>query len=313
VSALRIGLTAYDVHARELLDLARAADEAGFDSLWLGEHVVVPLGYGSDHPTTRQPGVQHHTGPIVRPDTELVDPLVNLAAAAAVTSRITLATGIFVLPLRHPLAIARSACTVQEIAGGRFVLGAGFGWLTEEFDALGIPFDERVGRFTETIEILRAAWAGGEVRHHGRYFDISGVQVTARPTPIPLILGGNTERALRRAARLGDGWFSSGTPPLEESIRLRDELRRLRAEADEACGVDRPFDLTFRMEGCDPAAARRYEDAGFDRVLIWTDQVWPADQPLTVKRERLLSAAAALGLIPFTSGPSDRFGRSALT
>jgi probable F420-dependent oxidoreductase len=302
---MRIGLTAYDLHAREFLDLARAADEAGFDSLWLGEHVVLPLGYDTPHPTKVQPGTQHHTGPIVSPDTELVDPLVNLGAAAAITDRITLATGIYVLPLRHPLAIARSACTVQEIAGGRFRLGVGFGWLTEEFAALDIPFDERVSRFTETIEILRAAWAGGEVRHHGKHFDISGVQVTMRETTVPLILGGNTERALRRAAQLGDGWFSSGTPPFEESIRLRGELQRLRAEADETADRERPFDLTFRMEGCDPAVARKYEDAGFDSVLIWTDQVWPVDRPLDAKRERMFAAARALGLTPAVAGAAS--------
>ena len=95
---MRIGLTAYDVHAAELIELARAADEAGFDSLWLGEHIVLPIGYDTPHPTKQQPGVQHHTGPIVSPETELVDPLLNLGAAAAVTNRLRLATGIYVLP-----------------------------------------------------------------------------------------------------------------------------------------------------------------------------------------------------------------------
>jgi probable F420-dependent oxidoreductase len=293
---MRIGLTAYDVHATELLELARAADEAGFDSLWLGEHIVLPIGYDTPHPTKRQPGVQHHTGPIVSPETELVDPLLNLGAAAAVTNRLRLATGIYVLPLRHPLAIARSTCTLQEIARGRFTFGVGFGWLTEEFVALGVPFDERVTRFVETIEVLRAAWAGGEVRHEGRHFSISGVQVTNRRTEIPVIMGGNTERALRRATRLGDGWFSSGTPPFEESVRLRDELTRLRREADEESGVGRAFELIFRVEGCDPARLRRYADAGFDNVLLWTDRVWPPDEPLDRRRERLMAAAEAFGL-----------------
>ena len=122
---MKIGLTAYDVHAAEFLDLAKAADEAGFSSLWLGEHIVLPLSFTTAHPTKVQPGEQHHTGPIVAPDTELVDPLVQLGAAAAVTTRIELATGIFILPLRHPLAVARSTCTVQELAGGRFTLGLG--------------------------------------------------------------------------------------------------------------------------------------------------------------------------------------------
>src|SRR5687768_6896225 len=213
---MKIGLTAYDVHATEFLDLAAAADEAGFSSLWLGEHVVLPIGYSTEHPTKVQPGEQHHTGPIVSPDTELVDPLVQLGAAASVTSRIELATGIFVLPLRHPLAVARSVCTVQELAEGRFVFGLGFGWLEEEFAVLDVPFRERVTRFEEGIEVLQAALRSGEVKHEGRHFSISGVQVTKRVTPIPLMLGGNSGRALRRAARFGDGWFSSGTPPFEE-------------------------------------------------------------------------------------------------
>jgi len=290
---MKIGLTAYDVHAREFLALAAAADEAGFSSLWLGEHVVLPIGYASEHPTKVQPGVQHHTGPIVSPTTELVDPLVQLGAAAAVTERIELATGIFILPLRHPLAVARSACTVQELAEGRFSLGLGFGWLEEEFDALDVPFAERVTRFEEGIEVLRAAWSSGEVKHEGRHFSISGVQVTNRPTTIPLMLGGNSERALGRAARLSDGWFSSGTPPFEEAIRLRAELQRLRAETDRA---SEPFKLVFRMEGADRAMIRRYEDEGFDEVLIWADRVWPGQQPLPAKREALFAAATALGV-----------------
>jgi probable F420-dependent oxidoreductase len=290
---VKIGLTAYDIHAAEFLDLAAAADEAGFSSLWLGEHVVLPIGYSTDHPTKVQPGVQHHSGPIVSADTELVDPLVQLGAAAAVTRRIELATGIYILPLRHPLAVARSACTVQEIAGGRFVFGLGFGWLEEEFDVLDVPFGERITRFEEGIEVLKTAWRSGEVKHDGRHFSISGVQVTKRVTDIPLMLGGNSERALRRAARLGDGWFSSGTPPVEESIRLRGELQRLRQEIGRG---DEPFKLVFRMEGADPATARRYEDEGFEEVLIWTDQVWPAERTLDAKRESIFAAAAALGL-----------------
>ena len=181
---------------------------------------------------------------------------------------------------------------MQELAGGRFVFGLGFGWLEEEFTVLDVPFAERVTRFEEAIEVLQPAWRSGEVKHEGRHFSISGVQVTKRVTHIPLMLGGNSERALRRAARLGDGWFSSGTPPFEESIRLRDELQRLRAESERA---DDPFKLVFRMEGADPATARRYEDEGFEEVLIWTDQVWPAGRPLEARREAMFAAATPSG------------------
>jgi probable F420-dependent oxidoreductase len=303
---MKIGLTAYDVHAREFLDLAAAADEAGFSSLWLGEHVVLPIGYSSAHPTTTQPGTQHHTGPIVDPDTELVDPLVQLGAAAAETSTIELATGIFILPLRHPLAVARSACTVQEIAGGRFILGLGVGWLEEEFTVLDVPFAERVSRFEEGIEVLRAALQGGEVKHEGRHFSISGVQVTKRATEIPLMLGGNTDRALPRAARLGDGWFSSGTPPFEEAVRLRDELRRRRADSERA---DEPFRLVFRIAGADPATVQRYADEGFDEILIWADQVWPEGAALPDKRAALRAAADALGLATSVASPGTGVSR----
>jgi probable F420-dependent oxidoreductase len=290
---MHIGLTAYDVHAAEFLELAAAADEAGFHSLWLGEHLVLPVGYATEHPGKADPWAQHHTGPIIDPDTELVDPLVQLGAAAAVTKHIQLATGIFLLPLRHPLVVARSACTVQEIAGGRFVFGLGFGWLKEEFDVLDVPFAERVSRFEEAIDVLRAAWRSGEVKHQGRHFSISGVQVTKRATDIPLMLGGNSDRALQRAARLGDGWFSSGTPPFDQALGLRAELQRLRADSDRA---SEPFTLVFRMDGADPAAVRRYADEGFEEVLIWTDRVWPAEGTLEHKRERLFAAADALGV-----------------
>jgi probable F420-dependent oxidoreductase len=300
---MRVGLTAYDVPAREFLDLAVAADEAGFSSLWLGEHVVLPVGYSSAHPTTEQPGVQHHTGPIVAPDTELVDPLVQLGAAAALTSRIELATGIFVLPLRHPLAVARSTCTVQELAEGRFVLGLGFGWLEEEFAALDVPFEERITRFEEGIDVLHAAWRGGPIEHEGRHFAISGVQVTSRNTHIPVMLGGNTERALQRAARLGDGWFSSGTPPFDEAVRLRDQLQRARAESDRS---DDPFRLVFRVTGCNPNVLRRYAEEGFDEVLVWTDEVWPKGASLRDKREAMgaVAEATGLGTITRTDGTS---------
>jgi alkanesulfonate monooxygenase SsuD/methylene tetrahydromethanopterin reductase-like flavin-dependent oxidoreductase (luciferase family) len=131
------------------------------------------------------------------------------------------------------------------------------------------------------------------VKHGGRHFSISGVQVTKRATEIPLMLGGNAERALRRAARHGDGWFCSGTPPFEEAARLRDELRRLR---DESARAGEPFKLVVRMAGADPAHVDRYADAGFDEVLVWTDQVWPATGSLSEKRASLFAAADALGV-----------------
>ena len=174
------------------------------------------------------------------------------------------------------------------------MFGVGFGWLTEEFAALDVPFDERVSAGSPRRSrcsarrgpAVRSATTAGTSR------SAASRSRSVRPR-CPLVLGGNTERALRRAARLGDGWFSSGTPPIEESVRLRGELQRLRAEADDAVGRERTFELTFRMEGCDPAAARRYADEGFETGAHLDRPGVAAGEPLAVKRARTCSAAAA--------------------
>ena len=288
---MKIGLTAYDMPAQEFHALAVAADQAGFESLWLGEHVVLPVGFATEHPSTTADDEHHHTGAIIDPDTELVDPLVQLGAAAAATTRIRLATGIYVVPLRHPLQIARSVCTVQELADGRFMFGVGFGWLPEEFAALDQKFTTRVSRFEESLAVLRAAWAGGPIEHSGRYFDISQIQVTRRETRVPLILGGNVDAALRRAVTLGDGWFSSGTPTFAEAVRLRTAVLDLRDEL----GDGRPFETIFRVGGAEPGVLEQYREAGFEHVTIWADQVWPAEGTLDHKRATLADAAQRLG------------------
>ena len=290
---LSIGLSAYNISAAELVRLAVAADEAGFESLWLGEHVVLPVDYASDHPTSGGSGHQHHRGPIVDPSTTLVDPLVALSACAAVTSRIRLATGVFILPLRHPLLTARMTLTLQDAAGGRFFLGAGSGWLREEFDALDVHFDDRAGRMDESIRILRRAWNGEQFSHDGPLFSFATVQATTKPVDVPLILGGNSERALRRAAAFGDGWFSSGTPALDDARRLRDRVLSLRAESDDARA---PFPVYVRVPTSEPEVLARYEAEGFQHVLVWADQVWPRDGDDDHRRRALLSAADTLGV-----------------
>ena len=289
---LRIGLSAYDISGVELVRLAAAADEAGFESLWLGEHVVLPSDYGSEHPTTGDTAHQHHTGPIVDPSTKLLDPLVALAACASVTTQLRLATGIFILPLRHPLFTARMTLTLQDVAGGRFLLGVGSGWLEEEFDALAVPFDDRAARMDETLAILRRAWSGEVFSHDGPLFTFGNVQVSPEPVDVPLILGGNSERALRRAATAGDGWFSSGTPAFEDAVRLRDRVVELR----DATGAGGEFPIYVRAARPSPADLARYDAEGFEHVLIWADQLWPAEGDPDDKRTALAAAAAELGV-----------------
>ncbi len=291
MSRVSVGISVYDMRARDLLAMAVVADEAGFDAIWLGEHIVLPVGYSAEHPTA---GTAAHriSGPIVKADTELLDPWVQLGAVAGATARLHLATGIYLLPLRHPLITARSAHTLQEASGGRLRLGIGAGWLTEEFAALAVPFEERYGRLVETIEIVRAAWAGGPFDYHGKHFSFDLVELSARPVHVPLIMGGNTPRALKRAALLGDGWFSSGTPSFDDARRLRDALLDLRGRH----GLTTPYHCYFRIEHADPTLVERYRAEGIDDVVIWADQLWPSTGDLEAKRRVLADNANALGL-----------------
>ena len=196
-----VGLSVYDIPGAELVALGAAAEQAGFSTLWLGEHIVLPVDYEAEHPTTGSESSRSHLKRIIDPATKLLDPLVALSAVAAVTERIRLATGIYLVGLRHPLAVARMTLTLQDIAGGRFMLGVGSGWLEEEFAALDVPFAQRRVRFEEALAVLRAAWAGGEISFAGDHVAFEHVIVTAEAVHVPLILGGNTEPALRRRRR----------------------------------------------------------------------------------------------------------------
>lgn len=287
-----IGICAYDMSGPDLVDLARAADRAGFESLWLGEHVALPVGYGSSHPTAGTEAHERRTTPIVEADTRLTEPLVALAACAAVTRHIRLATGIYLLPLRHPLLTARMAHTLQEVSGGRFLLGVGAGWLEEEFDALGVPFGERYGRLTESIAYMRTAWGGGPFHYEGRYYEARDLQLCPAPVHVPLILGGNSDTALARAARLGDGWFSSATPTLADACRYRDHLLARRS----AHGLDGPFEIHVRIAKPDPETVGAYRAEGFDHLVVWADQLWPAEGTAGEKEIGLALAARDLGL-----------------
>ena len=227
---------------------------------------MLPSDYGSAHPTTGDTAHQHHTGPIVDPSTKLLDPLVALAACASVTTQLRLATGIFILPLRHPLLTARMTLTLQDASGGRFLLGVGSGWLEEEFRALAMPFDDRAARMDETLAILRRAWRqdGDTFSSDGPLFEFDRVQLSPEPVTVPLILGGNTDRALRRARR-----------SRRRMVQLRDTVARRRRPTPptawyslrEASGADGEFPIYVRMAKPDQADLARYEAEGFEHVL----------------------------------------------
>jgi probable F420-dependent oxidoreductase len=289
---VKIDISTYDMDAQDFVDLALAADEAGIDTLWLGEHVVLPVDYGSAHPTAGRSGHQQHTGAIVQTSTRLLDPMVALSAAAAITTHIRLGTAIYIAPLRHPLITARATATLDEVSHGRLRLGLGSGWLQEEFDSLGVPFDDRGQRLDECIDILRRAWAGEYFAHDGECYSFAEVQVCPQPVDVPLVLGGNSRRAIRRAVSVADGWFASGTPEFDDAVALRRTVSELRAEA----GRDDEFPLWVRVPRGGPVDIDRYERVGFDHAVIWGDELWPSEGGRDEKRQHFARTARELGL-----------------
>ncbi|MFN2540345.1 MAG: TIGR03619 family F420-dependent LLM class oxidoreductase [Mycobacteriales bacterium] len=290
----RFSIAAYGLATAELLPLAQAAEQAGFELLWLGEHLVIPSTVGSSHPTSSAAAADPLDEPVLSPGTVLNDPWVSLAAVAAGTTRLRLATGILVLPLQHPLLVARAAATLQALSGDRFSLGVGAGWVREEFDALGISFDERGSRFDEQLDILRAAWAGGAISYRGGHFSFDDVQVCGDQVRVPIVVGGHSPPALRRAARNADGWLSSGVADLDEAVRCRDELHRLRAGHHE-----RPFVHYVRLAQPDPDLVAGCVARGFEDLVLWADQLWPRDPsiPVSEKAELLSERAARLRVL----------------
>lgn len=200
--------------------LARAAEAAGFDLLFAIDHVVLPQHYDSVYPYSAD-GRMPASGTAPYPD-----PLIWLAFAAAATTRLRLGTGVLILPQREPLALAKQVATLDAMSGGRIELGIGVGWLREEFAAIGVPFNERGKRADDHIRAMRALWAQDGATHHGPFVNFAAVNCNPKPVhgSVPIMIGGHSEAAARRAGRLGDAFFPSigaqvDTFPLHEVVR----------------------------------------------------------------------------------------------
>jgi probable F420-dependent oxidoreductase len=200
------------VDPKEAIALAQAAEAAGFESLWTVEHTVVPAGYASAypyHPSGKMPGG--------RDDFPLPDPLIWMTFVAAATKRINLATGILILPQHNPVLAAKQIATLDHLSRGRVLLGIGVGWLREEFAALGVPFQERGARTDEYIVAMRELWSNDKPTFNGRFVAFN--EAYCRPQPVkksvPIIVGGHSETAARRAGRLGDGFFPAPRAPAQ--------------------------------------------------------------------------------------------------
>lgn len=245
----------------QLVGIARAAEEAGFHGVVLSDHLFFPGKLESKYPYSED-GV-----PGFDATTPFPDPWATMAAMSSVTTTLRFATGVYILPLRHPVEVAKSVGTAALLSGGRVVLGAGAGWIREEFDVLGVPFRGRGKRMDEMIEAMRLLWTGEMVEYRGKIFDLPPMQMSpAPPAQVPIYFGGISERALRRAARVGQGWFGTGQTEPEAS----DILGKLRAYREEYGTSDQPFDAMVPLVvPPDPDLFARLEEQGMTSTSVY--------------------------------------------
>lgn len=241
---------------------ATHADDVGFESLLAVEHVAVPVGYESRYPYS-------DTGRMPLPeDCDLPDPLDLLAWLAARTHRLRLGTGILVLPEHHPLQLAKRCATIDRLSGGRLFLGVGVGWMREEVAALGIDPDERGTRTDEAIAALRVIWTQSEPSFAGRHFAFAPVRSEPKPVQptVPILVGGHSPAAARRAGRLGDGFF-----PLGLTGDLLDQRWAEVQAAAERAGRD-PAGVSLTLGGLlgDDRAITDAIERGAERVVLST-------------------------------------------
>jgi|TARA_Y100000310_G_C20660590_1_gene804500 probable F420-dependent oxidoreductase len=243
-------------HAAEL---ATVAEEAGFDSLWTVEHVLVPKGYESIYP-------YHRSGRLRGPDeSPMPDPILWMSFVAALTKTIKLSTGVLILPQRHPAYVAKEFATLDSLSGGRAMLGVGIGWLEEEFDALGVPFKHRVARTEESIKAIRDLWKAGPSTFEGEHFSWPAVESNPKPVQspgVPIIIGGHVPAAARRAARFGDGFFPGRIDRLDELIAaLRKECEAIGRNPDDV-------EITTGTPNMTPDGIKEMEDRGVVRLTV---------------------------------------------
>jgi len=237
--------------------LAEACDRHGIESVWTVEHVVVPKGYESTYPYSRDgrmPGDEASPIP---------DPLVWLTWVAARSERVRLATGVLILPQRNPAILAKEVATLDQLSGGRVTLGVGVGWLEEEFNALGVPFADRGRRTDEAIEALRALWTEETSTYEGRHHRFRDVLSFPKPAQgsVPIVVGGHSEAAARRAGRLGDGFFPGRHDGIEHLVET------MRATAEAAGRDPDSIELTVGAPRR-PEDRQRFLDLGARRFVI---------------------------------------------
>jgi len=236
--------------------VAVAAEQAGLESLWTGEHVVLPDPQAPPSPSA--------------PEVPFLDPAVALAFVAAATRTIRLGTGIIILPQRNPLVLAKELASVDVVSGGRLIFGLGIGYLKPEFDALGIPFADKGPRTMDYLGAILAMWTQPKPAHEGPFVRFAGVQAFPRPVQRPhppVVIGGHTPPAFRRAVERADGWYGFALGP-EDVARCVDGLRAAERAVTRPAGLG-PLEISVTPKGkLDVDAVRRYAALGVGRLIV---------------------------------------------
>jgi probable F420-dependent oxidoreductase len=241
--------------------LATTAERSNFSTVWAPEHLLFVENFASHYPYARGANLP------IKTDIPLLNPFLALTYAAARTSQIRLATGICLVPEYNPLLLAKICASLDYLSNGRFALGIGIGWLREEFDALGIPWERRAKRTREYIEAMRCVW-GEERSYSGEFVNFKGALSYPKPKSgrgLPVLVGGQSEAALKRAADYGDGWCGFNLTPDETAAAIA-RIRQLRkATGREAL----PFEYSMApVSTATPDDLKRYRDAGVDELYL---------------------------------------------
>ena len=262
---MKIGLIPINIRMQsleQLVGMAQFIESLGFESAWTFEHVMVPVEYESKYPYSKDGKMGGGS------DNPFLDPLIALTAVAAQTKTLRLGTGVNILSQANPLLLAKQAASLDVLSGGRFMLGAGIGWLKEEFDAMGVPFERRGARYDDYVIAMRKVWSGEVVEHQSDFINWSGFQSYPKPLQeggVPIIIGGSKGKAFERIAKLGDGWFA----PTNDAASLAPMLEQLKAACDDAGRDYNSVEITSMWDnkgGMD--AIKAFTDIGVSRVLV---------------------------------------------
>jgi probable F420-dependent oxidoreductase len=289
---VKIGLNLVMVKPSLVVEYARLIETLGFESIWTGEHVSIPRSsdWWRNYPSVVAAGAAGHEDMVnFKPDSDFLDPLALLAHLAAVTHRVRLGVGIYLLPLRHPILVGRTLATLDVLSGGRIDLGVGLGWSEEEYAYTGNNWKTRGKRMDETIRCLRALFEQETPEFHGEFFDFGPIGFEPKPVqkPFPIYIGGGSPAAIKRAATLGDGWHGS---PMS--------IPAIKAGLEAAGRSNYPFQYsTITLAGPVPLEQLHALAAqGVDRVVV---TLWKGKKLGETGREGLLELeryAAEIGL-----------------